>query len=55
MKKMKKNTLWFVGCDVMKGVVQMAGNLDEKAVKEVGGDNEKYENRCQWDRNQSNG
>ena len=29
----------------------MAGNLDEKTVKEVVGDNEEYENRCQWNRN----
>ncbi len=33
----------------------MADNLDEKAVKEMVGDNEEYENRCQWNRNQSNG
>lgn len=35
MTKMKKNTSWFVGCNLMGRECVGAGNLDEKAVREV--------------------
>lgn len=35
LTKMKKNTSWFVGCNLMGRECVGAGNLDEKAVREV--------------------